>query len=214
MTKNYTKYTEKEWEDIKKDYIDNDITQDYIREKYNISQDAVKRLIGLKPKNREKSIIRIGEKYNRLTIIEELPNKITSSGKKVRIVTCQCDCGNIKNYQLSRVIYNNHTKSCGCIRETVNRDRIDKNRTYTSYHSMRTRCTNVNSDNYQYYGAKGVTICERWMDEENGYNNFKEDMKERPEGTTIDRINVEGNYEPNNCRWATPKEQIHNRRPR
>jgi hypothetical protein len=77
---------------------------------------------------------------------------------------------------------------------------------------MRLRCFNPKCKSYSYYGGRGITICDRWLGCPNGFINFLADMGKRPKGMSIDRINVDGNYEPGNCRWATSKEQASNTR--
>lgn len=80
---------------------------------------------------------------------------------------------------------------------------------YSTWYGMKQRCNNPKDPKYKYWGARGISVCERWM---NSFKAFVEDMGERPEGTTIDRINNDGNYEPCNCRWASYVEQNRNQR--
>lgn len=80
--------------------------------------------------------------------------------------------------------------------------------TYSSWQSAKTRCFNPNAPNYARYGERGITMCQRWAE---SFEAFRDDMGERPEGTSLDRINPNGHYEPANCRWATPVQQANNK---
>ena len=82
--------------------------------------------------------------------------------------------------------------------------------TYKSWCRMRHRCCNPHAINYSNYGGRGITVCQRW----DKFQSFLDDMGTRPPGSTLDRIDPNGNYEPGNCRWATPEEQMKNQRPR
>lgn len=115
-----------------------------------------------------------------------------------------------------------HTKSCGCSKaffvgkaktKHSHARAIDgipfRSRTYYTWQCMKTRCYNINYREYHYYGGRGIRVCERWK---NDFKAFLHDMGERPLGTTIDRINPDGNYEPGNCRWADNNTQARNKR--
>lgn len=82
-------------------------------------------------------------------------------------------------------------------------------RLYSTWRNMRHRCLNPLNREYKRYGARGITVCERWMK----FENFKADMGEKPDGSSLERIDVNGPYEPGNCKWATPLEQRLNQRP-
>lgn len=92
---------------------------------------------------------------------------------------------------------------------------VGENRTmhplYKAYHAMHDRCENPNNTHFRYYGGRGISVCERWSGQR-GFPNFLEDMGERPQGMSLDRIDNDGDYEPENCRWATKATQQYNQR--
>lgn len=136
----------------------------------------------------------------------------TGSGQEVRWF-CACECGAVVSVR-SYLLRKGKQVSCGCSRgfklgnTLAQKHGYHDTATYTSWEQMKQRCTNPKYPNYKYYGAQGVAVCDEWRE----FANFLKDMGERPEGTSLDRINPFGNYEPNNCRWATPTEQANNKR--
>ncbi len=149
-----------------------------------------------------------GQRFGRLTVIEFVPNEKSHSYWK-----CKCDCGNECVVSTDN-LKNANVTSCGCYHKEMFcnlKHGKRKSRLYKTWQNMKTRCYNQRNKNYKYYGERGIMLCDEWKDDfkafhdwamQNGYNDT----------LTIDRIDVNGDYEPSNCRWVTMKEQGRNKR--
>lgn len=153
-----------------------------------------------------------GRRFGRWLVLDRAPNK----GGRRTAWNCHCDCGS-DAVVIGENLVAGFTKSCGCLRAYVghavnlrhghclNRGNSPERQ---SWRGMKDRCNNPNHVRYARYGGRGITICERWQ---SSFEQFLADMGPRPPGMTLDRINPDGNYEPDNCRWATSHEQAVNR---
>ncbi len=155
-----------------------------------------------------------GDKFNRLTILQELPTKRLKGGTE-RSFVCKCDCGEVRNVRL-RCLRSGNSKSCGClnkerVREVHTKHGLSPRGTrmyeYRVWSGMRQRCNNPNDTGYKYYGGAGIQVCDEWDD----FEVFLSDMGEAPtQKHTLDRNEGKGDYEKSNCSWETRTVQSRN----
>ena len=158
----------------------------------------------------------LGQKFDRLEVTKLIEK--TSGGQLTW--ECKCDCGNTTKV-LGKNLKRGATRSCGCLHREIatithtkhgHSKRGQVSRTYKSWRDMKERCNNPKNHAYKDYGGRGIQVCNSWLDEEVGFSNFLNDMGECPKGMSIDRKNNNGNYEPDNCHYTTPRNQNNNRR--
>lgn len=163
-----------------------------------------------------------GQRFGRLVAIRK--NTLCTKGKNKVLATkwlCRCDCG-IEKWVLYNGLSTGAVKSCGCLRKELVYDSLSKGeeailrkykQEYCTWQSMKTRCYNAKNPGYKNYGGRGITVCDRWLE---SFSNFIEDMGKKPKSEgfrySIERLNNDEGYSPENCIWASCEQQMRNRR--
>lgn len=143
----------------------------------------------------------VGHRFGMLVVESE------ETGKQRRVVA-RCDCGETKSVLLS-TLRRGSTKSCGCLRRTrLKKHGHSKHPLFQCWADMLRRCKSIGCKVYKHYGGRGIKVCDRWHE----FENFVKDMGDRPDGGELDRVDNDGDYCPENCKWSTRTEQLRNQR--
>lgn len=158
-------------------------------------------------------IDRVGKRYGRLVVLEPAGYKTHGNGKRRSLWLCKCDCGALHT-TMSKHLVSGEAASCGCLQREQARKQLRSHglsyqRVYKVWVSMKGRCHNPADMGFKNYGARGITVCERWQ---NSFENFHFDMGPRPAKHSIERKDNNKGYSPDNCVWATKSVQCNNNR--
>ena len=163
-----------------------------------------------------------GQRFNRLVVIEKSKSYVSPSGNKQGQWFCRCDCGNAVICTTSN-LRRGDCQSCGCLGKEHRTASITTHgqrhsRLYGVWQNMKNRCYNPHVGCFKNYGGRGIGVCDEWRNNFQSFYDWAMSTGYDPNAPygkcTLDRINVEGNYEPSNCRWADAKTQATNRRPK
>jgi hypothetical protein len=158
----------------------------------------------------------LGKTYGRWTIIDTAARQRYACGRVAIAWLCKCECGTVRRV-LDQSLRRGASTSCGCYHREVTRRNAKHGHAagglssveYTAWENMKARCFNPANSEFRNYGGRGITVCQRWAAD---FRNFLSDMGPRPDGQSLERLDVNGDYTPENCRWVPIADQLRNTR--